>query len=166
MTKWSPISLVLLMFLSGCFFMIDRNVTNDTRFSSVVGQTYETKKDLIAFRYRDKKSTVYIDEFSSHNGGLPSKDQLKEGVYRHGDYIIEGLVPSGTRYRVERIVEENHFEDSFLGIYAKITASSNNRLDNLNINVYWLLTEVYPSGVPQFQPDLVSSPKLEEKKDE
>ncbi len=153
MSRFNPIAFLSVVFLSGCF--VDRTLTLKPRFSSLVGHTFITKVDLAAFRYRDRKNQIFLDQFGAHNGEIPSREKIKEGPYKYGDYIIEGVFPAGSRFRVVRIVEENSFENSLLGIFATVVESGSGKMIGKEVNLLWLMVDIYSKPTLEFKSDLV-----------
>jgi len=159
MTTHQALMLAGLLAASGCLSMVNRDISTEERFSSFVGESFKTKEDLILFRYKSRKSDLYIDEFGVPSRNLPSRESLKKCPYNHGFYIIEGVFPKGSVLNIDKLIEDNDFENSSLLIVAQVTASPDPALLGKSIRLQWLLTHIYPRGTPEFKPSLVERAK-------
>jgi hypothetical protein len=150
--KKANLWIVLGLILTGCA-KIDRDISKDPIVSSMVGRSYQTKKDLLIYVFDDAKKKIRIHQFG-HGPDFP--DQLSgNGKFpeRYYGTLILGVFPVGSEFQISEVKEEGNTGMSFIVYKANITSCSDDA---------WVGKEIYVEDLanplkmpPVFDDDLV-----------
>ena len=130
----------MAFFLSGCVTL--RDISSNPSYRDLVGQEIVSQADLLIVR---EGRNFYLQP-PNDNGLTPKLENLKPFPFKFGGLIVEGLLPTGSRLRVSRIIETATFENASADPLAVLLDTNTPRLAGKEINLT-LQMERTPGGM-------------------
>lgn len=137
----------------GCMSKTE-DVSTDPIYKEMIGNTFVTKTDTVAFVFSKTKDRIDLDVFGTT--GLPNqKDIPTTFPYDYYGRQILGVLSSGNTFRIVKVTRWETFEDSGIDYTAVITSSG--PFQGKEMVVTWLAEMTYYPNVPKFNPNYVES---------
>jgi hypothetical protein len=135
--KRTALILLAVVSLVGCS-RVDKDLTTDAAYASMIGRKYQTKIELVL--YRSSTGKLWIEKIGGSMSIPPANQMPKKFPFNYYDTKLLGILPVESEFKTVKIVQENVNVTGFIQTVVEITKSSDPQ---------WVGKIVHPSGLTE-----------------